>query len=276
MATIDSAIGLREAFEKDKNGVYATDNYAADVIAAAVLLKQRFLKDLKESAKIVEAADDFFKTIAHADEAGQAYAILGEKCEALIELGENESALAIAQKMIDADPKGPSGMRGQVLQAQLIKGGSGAEITVDRKLAIANQQAGQGEYEQALAMCREVVLRSADPENHKYAAQAMLMTGAIYATRQWFHEASVAFDAVVRRFPKSEAAPDALWRSIRCFLELEDSDGGNQFKRLKDERIAQLVREYPTDPHVAELQLLEGDQLARQKKLQPKSTPIAT
>ena len=146
--------------------------------------------------------------------------------------------------------------RGQQLLASVIASGVG--VSSEQTLRTAESLAGRGEYDRALLLCRQTVLQAKAPEDVKFAADAMMIIGAIYASREWFHEAAVAFDAVARRWPKSEAAPDALWRAIQCFVEIEETDGLPMFKRLIDERSRQLVRDYPTDPHVGQLQLLEA------------------
>ena len=263
----DDAIALRERFEpRAKDGTYPVDRNAADVIAVGVVQKTMFLKDQKEHAKILEAAKDYFDTIPQALEAAQGPGVLAAQAEAHMDLGETAAATAAAQRLQEIDPRGRWGYRGQELLAKIITSGAGEKVVVQEVLKIAESLAAKGEFEQALRICRETVLRSKGPEDEKYAAQALLITGAILANRKWFHEASVAFDAVVRRFPKAEVAPDALWRSVQCFIELDDTDGLPMFKRLIEERSNQLVREYPTDVHVAHLQLVAGQRLDKGRK----------
>lgn len=262
----DDSIALRDRFEHDKKtGIYQVDPNAADVIAAAVLQKTLFLKDQNEHSKIVDVCKDFFATIPGALEAMQGKAVLAAQGDAYFMLGDSTAATAVAQKLIETDPKGFWGYRGQKLLSDLIQIGRGG-VGPEKVLNTAESLAGQGEYEKALQMCRETVLQAKTPEDMKFAAKAMLITGAINASRGWFHEAAVAFDAVVRRYPKSEVAPDALWRAIQCFLELNETDKLPMFKKFVEERSRQLVRDYPTDVHVGQLQLLEGKQLDKAGK----------
>ncbi|HEX6812392.1 MAG TPA: hypothetical protein VF384_12260 [Planctomycetota bacterium] len=259
----DEAIALRERFDHEKKtGIYQVDSNAADVIAAAVLQKSMFLKDAGDQAKIVDAAKDFFATIPQALDAQLGKAVLAAQGEAYLHLGDNTSATAVAQKLLEIDPKGRWGYRGQELLSQIVTGGGG-NVGSGKTLQIAESLAGQGEFERALLMCRQTMLSAKAPEEEKFAAEAMFITGAIYATRGWFHEAAVANDAVVKRFPKSEFAPDALWRAIQCYIELHETDRLGVFKKHIEDRSKQLVRDYPTDPHVGQLQLLEGRQLER-------------
>jgi hypothetical protein len=262
----NGAISLRERFDKDRNGVYQVDRNAADVIAAGVLQKTMFLNDAKTPDKIVEATKDYFATIPSALEANQGLAVLVAQAKAQQELGDTEGATAAAHKLIELDPKGQWGYRGQELLSQLISGGSGGNIDTGKTLKIAESLAGQGEFEQALRMCREAILRAKTPEESNSAAEALLITGAIEASRGYFHEASVAFDAVVRRYPKAPVAPDALWRSIQCFLELEDLDGLPMYKKWREDRSQLLVKNYPDDPHVGQLQLIDGRRLEKAQK----------
>lgn len=259
----DDAIGLRTNYDKDaKTGIYKVDRDAADVISAAVLQKTLVLEEAKDSAGVIAACKDYFATIPSALDARSGKDILAAQAKAHIALGENAEATRIAQQLIDFGL--PYAAKGQSLLAGLIDRG-GEKVPLDKTLRIAEGLAGQGEYEQALRMCRDVQSR-ATGEDEKFAAQAMLITGAIYATRQWFHEAAVAFDAVVRRYPKSEQAPDALWRSIKCFEELEATDKTPMFKRMRDERERELVKDYPDHPRRAQLQLAEGERLERANK----------
>lgn len=253
------AIALRERFTKNQSGVWQVDKNAADVVSAAVLQKMLFLKDQKEWQKVVDAGKDYFATVSDAMEASQGKAVYHAMGEAHIQLGQTEAAQAIATKLTELDPRGLWGYRGQQLLQQVLSSGSGIKkVPLDKKLDLANSLASNGEYEAALQVCRQVIA-DAVGEDEKFAAQAMLINGAIYATRGWFHEASVAFDAVVRRYPKSEHAPDALYRSIRCFLELAQQDKQPVFKRWMEDRSKQLVRDYPNDSHVGQLQLLDGE-----------------
>jgi tetratricopeptide (TPR) repeat protein len=266
LADCDDAIKLRERFEpRGKDGVYPVDRNAADVIAVAFVQKAMMLKDRKEPAKIIEAAKDYFATIPDALQAQQGPGVLAAKAEAHLALGETDAATADAQKLQEIDPKGKWGYRGQELLAQIINSGSGPKIGAEKMLGIASSLAQQGNLEQALRTCRGVLLQSKAPDDAKYAAQALVVIGFIMWDRGWYHEASVAFDAVVRRYPKTEIAPDALWRAIQCFDELDSSDGG-MWKAYVEQRSNQLVRDYPTDVHVAQLQLLAGQRLDKAQK----------
>lgn len=265
LSACDDAIALRERFDRSKDGVYQVDRDAADVIAAAVLQKTMLLADQKEFGKVVDSVKDYLATVASPLDAQQGPATLAAMAKAHFELGETDAASKEAQQLIDLDPRGQWGRRGQELLGQLISSGSGKGVDAGKTLRIAESLAVQGDHDQALRMCREAAARAASGDDG-VAAESMLITGAVYATRGWFHEASVAFDAVVRRFPKSEHAPDALWRSIQCFVELDESDRLPTFKRLIEDRSKQLVRDYPDDPHVGQLQLLEGQRLERAQK----------
>jgi len=261
----DDAIALRERFDHEKKtNIYQVDPNAADVIAAAVLQKTLFLKDQNAPAKILEVTKDYFATIPQALEAQQGKAVLAAQGEAHLMLGDNNAATAVAQKLIEIDPKGRWGYRGQQLLSSIIAGGG--PVGTEKTLNTAESLAGQGEYERALQLCRQTVLQAKTPEDMKFAAKAMFITGAINASRLWFHEAAVAYDAVVRRYPKSEEAPDALWRAIQCYLELDETDKLPMFKRFIEDRSKQLVRDYPTDSHVGDLLLLGGKQLDRAGK----------
>lgn len=266
MSACDDAIRLREAFgEKDKNGVWAkVEPDGADVISAAVLQKTLFLEDQKNHAQIVEVASDYLKSIPQALEAMRGKDVLAALAKAHFNLGDNQSAKKEAEQLMEFG--GPAGAQGQALLALLAASGTVAAGGPSKMLRLAESEASRGEYERALQLCREVQRNATAPEDEKFAAEAMLITGAIYATRQWFHEASVAFDAVVRRYPKTEFAPDALWRSIACYNQLLATDKAPMFKREADLRGKQLVADYPTHSRVASLQLTEGQQLEGQKK----------
>ena len=261
----DDAIALRERFDHDKkNNIWQVDPNAADVIAAAVLQKTLFLKDQNEHGKIIEVTKDYFATIPNALEAQQGKAVLAAQGEALFMSGDTAAATAVAQRLIENDPKGFWGYRGQKLLSDIIQVGS--KVGAGDVLKTAESLAGQGEYEKALQMCRQAVLQAKATADKESAAKAMLINGAIQWTRGWYHEAAVAFDAVARDYPKSEVAPDALWRAINCFMELNETDKLPMFKRFIEERSRQLVRDYPTDSHVGDLQLIDGQQLDRAGK----------
>lgn len=259
----NDAIALRTRFDKDKNGVYQVDRNAADVIAAAVLQKTLFLKDLKEHSKILDATKDYLHSIPKPLEAPQGPNVLAAQAEAQMELGDSEGASQSAQKLVELG--GNAAARGQQLLSNLISN-RGGSVGTDKMLSIATGLAQQGDFDGSLRMCRQILLQSKGPEGTKAASEALLITGAVFASRLWYQEASVAFDAVVRRYPKSEVAPDALWRSIQCFIELDDSEGLARHKRDLKDRSDQLVRDYPSHPHVGQLQLVEGRRMSKQGK----------
>jgi len=265
MGACDDAIRLREAFgEKDKNGVWSrVEPEGADVISAAVLQKTLFLADDKNHTQIVEVANDYLKNIPAALDAMRGKDVLVARASAYVQLGDNIAAKKDAEQLMEFG--GQWAGKGSVILAELSDVGPPVG-DFPKTLRLAESEASRKEFERALKLCRDVQRNATAPEDEKFAAEAMLITGAIYATRQWFHEASVAFDAVVRRYPKSEVAPDALYRSLVCFNELYSSDKAPMFKRFADERGKQLVTDYPTHPRVASLQLTEGQQLERAKK----------
>ncbi len=262
LAACDEGIALRERFDRNKDGVYPVDKDAADVIAAASLQKSLFLQDQKDWAKVVVVAKDFFATIPQPLEAAQGPALLAAMANAHVQLGENEVATKEAQQLVDMG--GQWGRKGQELLGLLLSnsGPSGSGVDPSKLLRSAETLALQGDYDQALRLCRTVQLNAAAADD-KLVIESILITGAIFATREWYHEASVAFDDLVRRFPKSEQAPDALWRSVQCFVKLDESPQMPMFKRLIDERSKQLVRDYPNDVRVGSLQLLDGERMER-------------
>jgi tetratricopeptide (TPR) repeat protein len=268
LSACDDAIALRESYGEPKQGVYPVEKDGADVIAAAYVQKTLFWKDAKEWNKIEEAAKEFFATIPNPMDAQQGPAMLAAQAEAYLNLGDNGQAAATAQKLVDFDPKGRWGYRGQEILADINTTKAAGPVDVVKTLRTAELFASQGDYDKALRMCREA-LNGADrtkDEGKAQAAEALLITGAVYATRQWYHEASVAWDAVVRRFPKTPSAPDALYRTVQCYIELYEQDKLPVYKRWIDDRSKQLVREYPTDQRVPQLLLVEAQQVDRAGK----------
>jgi tetratricopeptide (TPR) repeat protein len=264
MGACDDAFKLYERFEKNSDGTYKVDKEAADVIAAAALQKSLFLDEQKEYAKIVELGKQYFKLIPKAMDADQGPAVLAAMAKAHINLGENEPATQIAKQLIEFDPKGRWGARGQELIGMI--GGGSKIIGVAETVRLAESLAGQRDYEGALRNCREVLLRANPDTEQKQIVDAMMIVGVVYALREWFHEASVAYDEVVRRYPKSEAAPEALWREINCYMQINKTDNTATnkvavYKQRIAEKSRQLKSDYPNDPRVPALVLLDGDQL---------------
>jgi tetratricopeptide (TPR) repeat protein len=259
----NDAINLRKRFDQDKSGVWQVDRNAADVIAAAALQKTLLIKDQKDWPKIIETAKDYLTTISKPLEASQGPGVLAAMADAQIELGENDAATKSAQQLMELG--GFWAGRGQQLLSRIVGGTGGPIMPVDKRLKLAESLATQGDYDGSLRIFREILLDKS-PENAKYASEALWVTGKVFASRQWLHEASVAFDAVVRRYPKSENAPEALWLSIECFSKLYDEEGLPMYNRMVKDRGEQLQRDYPTDQHVGQLQLLDAKRFDRAQK----------
>ena len=275
LACTDEAIALRERVEKDQKGVYKVDEDAASVISRAVAQKQSFLKDNEADEqrwdKIIAAAKDYQATIPNPLRAEQGLAVLAAQAEAYMMKGESADAKATAEKLTEEDPKGRWGFRGQQILAELLAGGGntpGTGSDLGKLMGIVRGLAEQGETDQALRMCRQVVRRATGPDDAPFAAEALLITGAIYASRQpaWYHEASLAYDTVYRRYPKTSFAPEAVWRSLNCYLMLKASEPLPYYKRAMDERSRVLRENYKDDPRVPRLQLIEATELQAVQK----------
>src|SRR5262249_17611406 len=100
----------------------------------------------------------------------------------------------------------------------------------------------------------------------KVAAEALMVTGAVYAKRGWLEEASVAYDAAWIRYPQTAAAPEALWRALTAYNELRGAIDQQFCRKRVDDRSKVLREKYPDNPNVPRLQLVEGQQLEKSLK----------
>jgi tetratricopeptide (TPR) repeat protein len=276
IAAVDEAIALRTRVDQDSKGVYKVEGDAASVISKAFAQKLSLLKDVDADEqrwdKILDSAKDYFATIPNPLRAEMGLAVLAAATEAHLMKGETAEAKSGSEKLIEEDPKGRWGYRGQQMLAELATGGGNAGasgksgVDMTQLIGIANSLAASGESEKALSMCREIVRRTSGPDEAKFAAEAMMVTGVIFAQRKWFEEASLAYESVYKRHAKSTFAPEAVWRALNCYIELNGELPLPYWKRLIDERSKLLRETYADNAHVPDLQLIEAQQLEKASK----------
>ena len=258
VVAFDYAIGLRTLYELGSNGQYAVDAVGGDIVSAAALQKMLLQLQQGDAAAAIETAKDFFATIPHAGQTMRGREILIQQAEALKKLGDGKAVEAIAQQLIELDPRGPGGERGRELLGASSSGSlGGADI-----YRLAESAARRGEVERAIDLCQQaMVLARGTSEEAKLGAQACLMLGALMAQRGWMHEAVVAWSGVTQRYAKGADAPECLWRAANGFLALQEKDRSAFYKDGAREMMTQLTARYPEHRYASMAAIIEGQQL---------------
>jgi tetratricopeptide (TPR) repeat protein len=268
LAYFNDAISLRDNpdWNTDSKGLHVVPADAADTISAAVLQKVLLLHEKKRDAEAIEAANDFFNTVADAIYSAQGLPILAAMGEAQAASGDSRGAGETAQKLVEYDQNGRWGARGRDMLAKMLTGsGGGGALGVSEMIKVAENLYQQGKYDQALEVLRLAVgSAKGDPKEQDIGAQAMMLMGAIYNEQNLPHEASLVFDQAAMLYPKGKLAPDALSRAIDAYMRLNAAEKRPFYKKLVDERSDRLQKEYPTHPEAARVQLKEGREFSDQ------------
>ncbi|MGH7150783.1 MAG: hypothetical protein ACREIU_08800, partial [Planctomycetota bacterium] len=214
------------------------------------------------------AAKDYLATVAEALSASRGLAVLAAQADVQLQAEDLAGAGESAERLVAADPNGAWGRYGREIQGRLL-GGNASAGDAGKMLRIAETLISGGEGERALDVCREVLeVAKGSPEEADAGAHALLLVGAIYAGREWYHEASAAFDAATERFPTGAEAPEALWRAVQSYLRLNEKERRPFYRRRVDDRMARLAKNYPTHRRAALAQLIEARQVAEEDPLQ--------
>ncbi len=265
LVAFDYAIGLRETYERGTNGVYRIESDAADIVSAATLQKMILQQQTGAAAVAVEAAKDFYATIPNPGQTLKGLAILGQQAEALKTLGDQKGVEAVAQRMIELDPRGPAGERGRELLGATSSGSLGGADTY----RLAEAAARRGEVERAIGLCQQtMILARGTSEEAKLGAQACLLLGALQAQRGWMHEAVVAWSGVTQRHAQGAEAPECLWRAANGYLALQAQERSSFYKDGAREMMTQLTARYPDHRYASMAAIIEGQQLEAEEQFE--------
>ena len=154
----------------------------ADVISQAVLQKMLLLADLKRHEEAIAAANDFLEKIPDAFATDQGLAVLAARMKSETDSGNTSAASDTARLLVEKDPHGPWGARGQDLLGGVLAGGGSASLDQRSVLKIAESQLAKKDYEQALKLCRQVIgnLRSAGKDGDEAADAFWFMAYAYH------------------------------------------------------------------------------------------------
>lgn len=266
LLAFDYGIGLRDTYERGANGLYMIAPDAADIVSSAVLQKMILLQQQGNPTAAVEVAKDFFATIPNAGLTLKGLAILGQQAEALKKLDDSKGVEAVAQRMIELDPRGPGGERGRELLGAAASGSLGGVDTY----RLAESAARRGEIERAVGLSQQVlVLARGTSEEAKLGAQACLLIGALQAQRGWMHEAVVAWSGVMmQRYAQGADAPECLWRAANGYLALQAQERSPFYRDGAREMMTLLTARYPDHRYASMAAIIEGQQLEAEEEFE--------
>ncbi len=258
----DTAMTVREAYGRDGNGPWKLPPEAADYLSVVVRQKALLLNQLGQHDKAIEAAQDFLATTPDALSSAQGKGVMLSLAEAQAQ-ADPKAARDTLDRLSEIDPRGYWGHRARLLIGEMLTGGGsgGGDLSPERLLAVAETLAGGGDAEKAIPVCITALERARGSATEaQVGCDAYMLIGAVYAKRSWYHEAAAAFDAAHESFPGAAKAPDALWRALNCYIELNGAEKLPLYKKRVEERLSLLASKYPTHPNAANAQLIEGRQ----------------
>lgn len=264
ITSFNESIALREMYEKDQKGVYLVEPACADVISKAVLQKVNLLVDQNDPRGAIDAAKDFFATIADPYESLNGLAVLAAMGKAQLAV-DRKGCMETIDKLLELDGGGPWGGVARELQGQLVASGAGMSAADLLKIGYNYSQRGMGEKAQAFAR-QAIQAAKGEKDGANVAVDSWLLIGAIYAQRGWQMEAALAFDACAERYPNAEKAPEAVYQALMQYVSLASAEKKQIFKTRVEERRKTLTTKYPTHDRAAFAQLVEGDGLTNDGK----------
>lgn len=250
---------LKDGWDADKNGVFQISADACSIVSEALLQRALYLTELGRGQEGVAECRDFFAKYAGAYESTKGMPLLAQLGEMQLAAGDADGAGKTAQKLIDLDGSGPWGRTGQVLQDKLLGKGGGGPVGSDKLLQLAVTQFTRRNEARALELCRQAVTEAkADAAQSKTGLAAFLLMGDIFRAREWYHEATLAYDAGAERYPNEADAPDAVYRALQCFTEINRTEKRPFLKRKIDEHMKTLTTRYPNHPRASFALIVEG------------------
>src|SRR5262245_11010314 len=264
----DYAIGLRDRFERGANGLYMIgpeDSAAADIVSSAVLQKMILLMSKEDAAGAVEVAKDFFATIPDAGQTLKGLAILSQQADALKKLGDSKGVQAVANRLVELDPRGSGGERGRELLGAASEGALGAVDTYK----LAESSFNRGDVERAIEMGQQAMIAARGTAGEAdIGSQALLLIGTAFAKKDWMHEAVVAWSSVTQRYGNGKEAPECLWRAANGFLALQAREKGTFYKDGAREAMSEISKRYPQHRYASMAAIIEGQQLEAEEQFE--------
>ena len=255
LSAFDSAIDVRDLFEKNNAGVFPVPDEVGDVISVAVLQKQLLLAKLGKHAEVVEASRDFYSSIPSPAKSMKGLAVLVQEAEACKALDDAKGLETAARKLIDADPRGAAGARGRELLGQA----GPSALNVGDTYRLAESNFNRGDLDGAIGQCQQVfILARGTPTEADLGSQAALMLGGAYAQKQEWYEAVASWEAALDRYGKGKYAADCMWSAITGYLNLLKAEQKPYFKNKARGRMTELTSRFPNSPYATRAAVFEG------------------
>ncbi|HZL99607.1 MAG TPA: hypothetical protein VFD43_05070, partial [Planctomycetota bacterium] len=156
LASFDECIGLKDTFGEDEPMPAVT----IQVVAWGIQKKIELLTELKRYEDAIATADDFLETVPGAAATRHDLAVLDARMTAEVASGDSAAAQATAQLLVDKDPNGWYGDRGQAILGNLVASGSAGGLGQKNLLKIAQSLAAKKDYEQALKLAHQAIAAS--------------------------------------------------------------------------------------------------------------------
>jgi len=266
IGSFDSAIRVRENFDKGGGGVWQLPKEVADVVSWAVVQKMLVLSKGGDEKGAIAAADDFLAATPDPFTTMKGLAVLANKADACARLGDQPGLESAAKKLIEVDPRGAGGEKGRSLLG-LGTSGSGKGLGLTEMLRAAEQAIGNGELDKAIAAGQRVLSNSRGTKEAVNAgAQAALLIGIACVQRDQLYEAVAAWEGGIERFPTAEIAPELLWRLSNGWIGLYSKDQRKYYKDRWRIALEALLTKYPKSPQAQQGALSDAKTLDAEQK----------
>ncbi|MSR46853.1 MAG: hypothetical protein EXS13_07305 [Planctomycetes bacterium] len=266
VSAYESAIGVRELFDRGSNDVWLMTPEASDIVSWAVLQKMLAQRKLNDHKAAIATADDYLATTPEPYAAMKGLAVLVTKADACNDAQDAVALEATAKKLIEIDPQGLGGKKGREYLG-LESGGGGKGFGFGESLRLVESAVGRSEFANAAAIAQRVLSASrGTAEAISAGASAALWLGVIHVQQDQLYEAVAAWEGGLERFPTSDLAPELLWRVSNGWIGLYAKDERKYFKDHWRASVDTLLAKFPKSSQAQQAALSEAKVLDAEQK----------
>ncbi|MFO0985190.1 MAG: hypothetical protein U1E76_26255 [Planctomycetota bacterium] len=262
LSAFGDAIALKDSYVDD-NGNLSLDEIARDIIASATMEKVKLLRDLQRYPDAIQAVDDLMTWAPElkTERAGLSAQLL--KLESLRDMGKNDDALQLANRISEADRGGAIGGRAQAILSEMIAGGS-TKVGGDMLAKAGDRAFKNGNYAEAFAIYRKAVRVAGDA---KARAKLLLQMGLCQSQIGNLEEAAVAYEASSALSTSDESA-DAAYNAALVYSKLSGKSKLPFYRKRYDTALRDLSSRFGSNPRASNAQYLVAANLESEGKLQ--------
>jgi len=249
-AAFESALGIKDFFDRDDQGNYLLDQGAQDIVSRACYFKAQMLNEVKDFEGALKSVKDMFDLMPSLSKSPLGFAARIEEGKAWAGKGDAKKAIQLLEKVRD-DAKGTSWAATTVEAIALIQGGgAGGSVAPEKGISTAKVAIDRGRIAEGLAGLRFLIaqLEGAPPEEQKkWLPIAWNELGRAYMNEGRFDEAAASFEALVARTKDKDLAPGALFQCAMAYLQANSAKNNDFDKNKYLDTLKKLQKDFPDD-----------------------------